>query len=72
MTWLNPSVVAEPHTVTFVLDPNMMTGVVSRFAVANTIKFSPLPPRSNNEPILIPGESGNETDTLIGVNALGI
>jgi hypothetical protein len=47
----------------------MMTGVVSPFAVANTIKFSPLPLRSNNEPILIPGESGNETDTLIGVNA---
>ncbi len=69
VTWLNPSVVAEPHTITFVLDPNMMTGVVSPFAVANTTKFSPIPPGSNNEPILIPGESGNETDTLIGVNA---
>ena len=69
VTWLNPSVVAEPHTVTFVLDPNTMTGVVSPFAVANTTKFSPIPTGSNNEPILIPGESGNETDTLIGVNA---
>ena len=69
VTWLNPSVVAEPHTVTFVLDPNTMTGVVSPFAVSNTTKFNPLPPGSNNEPILIPGESGNETDTLIGVNA---
>ena len=36
VTWLNPSVVAEPHTVTFVLDPNTMTGVVSPFALANT------------------------------------
>ncbi len=69
VTWLNPSVVAEPHTVTFVLDPNMMTGVVSPFAVSNTTKFNPLPPGSNNEPILIHGESENETDTLIGVNA---
>jgi plastocyanin len=69
VTWLNPSVVAEPHTVTFVLDSNTMTGVVSPFAVANTTKFIPIPPGSNNEPIVIPGESGNETDTLIGVNA---
>ena len=69
VTWLNPSVVAEPHTVTFVLDPNTMTGVVSPFAVANTTKFNPIPPGSNNEPIVISGESGNVTDTIIGINA---
>jgi plastocyanin len=69
VTWLNPSVVAEPHTVTFVLDPNTMTGVVSPFAVANTTKFTPIPPGSNNEPVIVPGESGNETYTIIGINA---
>jgi plastocyanin len=69
VTWFNPSEVGEPHTVTFVLAPNMMTGVASPLAVSNTTKFNPLPPGSNNEPILIPGEHGNGTYTLIAVNA---
>lgn len=67
VTWYNPSKVAEPHTVTFVLDPNMITGIGSPFAILNTTKFSPLPPGSNSEPILIPGKNG--TNTLIAVNA---
>ena len=71
VTWFNPSVVAEPHTVTFVLDPNMMAGVVSPFVVTDTTKFVSIPPNSNNEPILVPGESenGNGTNIIIAVNA---
>src|SRR5215217_4229375 len=50
VTWYNPTEgAAEPHTVTFILDNNTMAGVVSPLLVANTTKFTSLPPGSNNE-----------------------
>ena len=44
-----------------------MAGVVSPLLVANTTKFTPLPPGSNNEALLIPDKGG--MNTLIGINA---
>jgi plastocyanin len=68
VTWDNPTEgAAEPHTVTFVIDNNTMAGVVSPLLVANTTKFFPLPPGSNNEELLIPDKGG--MSTLIGINA---
>jgi plastocyanin len=67
ITWYNPTTVGEPHTVTFVFDNSTYSGVVSPLAVSNTTKFTPLPPGSNNAPILLPGKDG--TNTVIGVNA---
>lgn len=67
VSWFNPTEVAEPHTITFVLDNSTMTDVVSPFAVSNATEFGALPPGSNNEPLLIPGEGG--MNTLIAVNA---
>ncbi len=57
----------EPHTVTFVLDNDIMAGVVSPMAVSNTTKFMPQPPGTNNEPILIPGQDG--MNIIIAINA---
>ena len=31
ITWVNPTTIGEPHTVTFVLDNRTMTGVVSHW-----------------------------------------
>lgn len=56
VTWTNPTTVGEPHTVTFVMDNSTYSGVVSPLAVSNTTKFTPLPPGSNNAPILLPGK----------------
>lgn len=67
VNWYNPTEVAEPHTVTFVMDNSTMAGVVSPLSVSNTTTFAALPPNSNNEPILIPGQGG--TNTLMAVNA---
>src|ERR1041385_4455085 len=36
VTWDNPSVVGEPHTVTFVLDNKTATGIVSPFGVPSS------------------------------------
>jgi plastocyanin len=68
VTWYNPTEgVAEPHTVTFVLDNSTMAGIVSPLAVSNMTEFTAMPPGSNNEPVLIPGEGG--MNTLIAINA---
>src|SRR5215213_9911821 len=70
VTWYNPTEgAAEPHTVTFILDNNTMAGVVSPLAVSNTTKFMPLPPNSNNEPVLLPDETGSGMNTIIAINA---
>jgi plastocyanin len=69
VTWYNPTQgAAEPHTVTFVLDNNTMAGVVSPLVISNTTKFMPLPPGSNNEPVLLPDKTGNGTNTIIAIN----
>ena len=67
VNWYNPTEVGEPHTVTFVMDNNTMAGVVSPLSVSNTTIFTALPPNSNNEPIVIPGQNG--TNTIIAINA---
>ena len=67
VTWHNPTTVGEPHTVTFIFDVNKTAGVVSPLGVSNTTEFTVLPPGSNNEPIIIPGEDG--MNTIIAVNA---
>jgi plastocyanin len=64
--WYNPTEVAEPHTVTFVLDNDTMTGAVSPLSVSNSTEFEGIPQGSNNEPVLLPGEG---TNTIIAVNS---
>jgi len=57
ITWYNPTQVAEPHTVTFVLDTKTMTGPVAPFAInPSSTQFMPIPPDSNNEPVKVPGK----------------
>jgi len=63
--WDNPSVVAEPHTVTFVLDNKTATDIVSPFAVPNSTQFTVIPPGSNTEPLKVPGKN----NVIIAVNA---
>ncbi len=63
--WDNPSAVAEPHTVTFVLDNKTATELVSPFAVPNSTQFTPIPLNSNSEPLRPP----NQNNVIIAVNA---
>lgn len=65
VTWDNPSTVAEPHTVTFVLDNKTAAGIVSPFGVPNSTQISVIPPGSNSEPLKVPGQN----NVIIGINA---
>jgi plastocyanin len=69
ITWINPTKVAEPHTITFFLDNSTNTGIVSPLAVSNTTKFMTIPPGSNNEPIILPGDNKTGMNTIIAINA---
>ena len=65
VTWDNPSIVAEPHTVSFVLDNKTMTNIVSPFAVPDSTHFSAIHPNFNSEPLKVPGKN----NVVIAVNA---
>jgi plastocyanin len=65
VTWDNPSVVGEPHTVTFVLDNKTATGIVSPFGVPSSTQFAAIPPNSNNEALRPPSQN----NVVIAVNA---
>jgi len=69
VTWDNPSPVAEPHTVTFVLNNKTMTAPDVPFAVRSSTQFMPLPPGANSQPNMIPGKNG--MNTVIVSNARG-
>ena len=65
ITWDNPSAVAEPHTVTFVLDNKTATAIVSPFAVPNSTQFTSVPADSNSQPLRPPGQN----NVVIAINA---
>jgi plastocyanin len=69
VTWNNPSTVAEPHTVTFVLNNKTMTAPDVPFAVPSSTQFMPLPPGANSQPNMIPGKNG--MNIVIASNARG-
>ena len=69
VTWINPTKVAEPHTITFFLDNSTNSGIVAPLSVSNTTKFMTIPPASNNEPILLPADNNTGMNTIIAVNA---
>ena len=58
VTWYNPTAVAEPHTVSFILDNKAKADLVTPFALPNnsTVPESIIP-NSNNEPLLTPDNS---------------
>jgi plastocyanin len=64
--WYNPTRVAEPHTVTFVLNQTQLTNIDSPFAVHNSTGITPLAP-GNSEAVTMPGPQG--ATVMIGANA---
>jgi len=72
IVWKAPSSGApplEPHTVTFVNNPNTMAGPDAPFAVPSSTQFMPLPPGANSKPNIVPGGK-NGINTVIVNNAM--
>ena len=66
VTWYNPTLVSEPHTVTFILDNKSATEVIVPFSIPNSTKFIPLVHSFNSQPMLASTKNG--TSTVIGLN----
>lgn len=69
VTWVNPTSVAEPHSVTFLKDKKYLADYAAPFHVPNSTEFKPIDPKSNTEPLFAPAQSGDTAKTVVTVNA---
>ncbi|AIC14410.1 cupredoxin domain-containing protein [Nitrososphaera viennensis] len=66
VTWVNPTRVGEPHTVTFILNQTQWADLEAPFVVNNSTGITPLAP-GNSQPVTISGPNG--ATAMIGANA---
>ena len=66
--WDNPTLVAEPHSVTFMKDKKFFADFVSPFIVTNSTEFQSPQQGSNTEPIIVPSQSA-DSKVVLTVNA---
>jgi plastocyanin len=70
VTWVNPSLVSEPHTVSFMKDPSYFANYESPYLIANGTELTPAnPEEKNTEAFIIPGQNDTTTaNTIIVAN----
>lgn len=66
VTWYSPTPVNELHTVTFVLNQTINSGIVLPFSVSNTTQFKLMPPYNLGEPLTRAGPNG--TTVIVALN----
>jgi plastocyanin len=69
ITWDNPNIYAEPHSVTFLNEIEYFPEFVVPFNVTNSIEFSPSDPKTNADPLFVPAEPSEKTKTVMMINA---
>ncbi len=65
--WHNYMVVPEPHTVSFLKDPNYFPPPAIPFSISNLTELKPVLPIPNMEPLIVSGQNG--TSVVIVDNA---
>jgi plastocyanin len=63
----NPTRVAEPHNVTFIMDQSYYADFAAPFIIADGTSPAPAVPDSNTDPVVMPGPDG--TSIIVAVNA---
>jgi plastocyanin len=64
VVWTNPTVVSEPHTVSFIRQPDYFAAILSPYLIANGTELTPANPKEKNtEPFIIPGQNDTTTTT---------
>jgi plastocyanin len=64
VVWTNPTVGAEPHTVSFIRQPDYFAAIESPYLIANGTELTPANPNEKNtEPFIIPGQNDTATTT---------
>jgi plastocyanin len=67
VTWYNPMVVSEPHTVTFIKDKNYFPPPATPFSISNLTELKSVLPFPNIEPLIVSSQNG--TSAVIVDNA---
>jgi plastocyanin len=67
-TWINPTIVSEPHTVSFIREEGYFANIESPYLIPSDTELTPAnPDERNTEPLIIPGQNGT-TNTIIVAN----
>jgi plastocyanin len=69
VTWVSPSELSDIHTVTFVLDPNVMSDIILPFAVSGDTNFELMPPFNLGEPVMIQTPDGRQAIVALNKHA---
>src|SRR5918997_2239519 len=70
VTWVNPTVVGEPHTVSFLKQPDYFAALESPYLIPSDTELTPANPNERNtEPLIIPGQNDTTNNTIIAANA---
>lgn len=69
ITWDNPNIYAEPHSVTFLNEIEYFPEFVVPFNVTNPIEIRPSEPTTNADPLFVPAEPSEKTKTVMVINA---
>jgi plastocyanin len=70
--WTNPTIVGEPHTVSFVRQEGYFANFESPFLIANGTEITPAnPEEKNTEPLIIPGQNDTtaNNNVIVAANA---
>ena len=67
ITWINPTPVGEPHSVTFMKENDLFPPFAAPFAVPSTTEFRALVPNPNVDPLIVPNppEADNATEKTV-------
>src|ERR671924_709816 len=69
VVWINPTVVPEPHTVSFIRQEGYFANFESPYLIANGTELTPANPiEKNTEPLIIPAQNDTTTNTIIVAN----
>src|ERR671931_2166531 len=72
VVWKNPTVVSEPHTVSFIRQEGYFANFESPYLIANGTALTPAnPEEKNTEPLIVPGQNGTTTsnNVIVAANA---
>lgn len=67
--WTNPMPAAEPHTVTFIKDPEMFPPLFAVFSIKNNTELIPAMPSPNIAPTILPDQLNPNNKLIVVDNA---
>jgi len=69
ITWDNPNIYAEPHSVTFLNEVKYFPEFIVPFNVTDSTEFRSSDPNTNADPLIGAAEPSEKTKTVIMINA---